>query len=195
MRTLTAVFVLATALALAGCAVPQSLDAGTTPGDDGGDQDGGATDGGGQDSGVVGQDAGDQSDGGSGEKDGAGPGDQACTGKSQWDPCTKNDFTGFCLNLQGDRVCVRQCTTPGEPCPNGTCYYAGLNDKAACLATGTRAAGESCHEPNDCAAGMICTAYNNDTELCRPLCGDAKTCTVGDCQENGSGIHFCVVGS
>ncbi len=58
---------------------------------------------------------------------------------------------------------------------------AGTNVSPQCQTAGTQAAGESCKQPNNCQAGLICTADGNCHHMCCggdwSVCASNESCT------------------
>lgn len=102
---------------------------------------------------------------------------------------------GRCLRLMADRLeCFYECTTVGDECDFGTCYFVGPNDYTFyCLPTGTKAVGEACGMAADCMAGFQCLDRGGAMS-CYQVCDDGTPCPSGTCTDTGLGFNVCVEG-
>jgi len=84
-----------------------------------------------------------------------------------------------CLELTGQtwKVCglpasaFEPCNLLAPACQDAAagCYVSGITTQPICLTAGTKAEGDACEQPSDCAAGLHCHV----DDQCHALCGTA----------------------
>jgi len=93
--------------------------------------------------------------------------------KEEGDPCTTAaGSTGRCKEISpGKPECFAECSTIGDSCPDGTCYYSGTPKSYFCATTGTK-------PPETCAGHYLTVsrAPNASTGAAGcPACRSAPT--------------------
>jgi len=109
---------------------------------------------------------------------------------------------GLCVqDADGCASCHDFCDVPGETCQindftQGVCYSPATLVGGVCYTAGTRQAGDSCVEPNDCTPGLQCHDGGGGKKRCYVLCRDIGGgnyyCKTGTCTDTGLGYRVCI---
>jgi hypothetical protein len=109
-----------------------------------------------------------------------------CEGASTGDGCNG----GWCVDIQGFMTCAPECTTVGNACSTGACYYMD-GGKTVCTPSGYGTPGDSCSSFNDCATGSQCLDDGSGLR-CFLVCGSSGDCGDSEeCMETGLGFYVC----
>ncbi|MBI5527073.1 MAG: hypothetical protein HY897_12125 [Deltaproteobacteria bacterium] len=110
------------------------------------------------------------------------------------DACeTAAGVKGKCLEVTGsDPQCFGECTTVGDACDLGGCYYTA--DGNFCFEAGTKAAGEACGAAAECVVGVQC--LDQGGMFCWTVCTEDGDCTEpAVCTDTTLGFSVCAEAS
>lgn len=102
---------------------------------------------------------------------------------------------GHCLDATGTLACYKGCTTIGDKCMDGVCYYVDVALGYFCMPEGAKKPGEYCKLPNECAPNVQCLIRETpvgQTSQCYPHCLNKYDCVDGDCTDTGLGFSVCL---